>query len=66
MAPDDLIGSDNDRTNPCSDPAEEEIEKEFFRPPVIFQFSTEHPERQEVEEDMEETSMKKHVRDKLP
>jgi hypothetical protein len=62
----ELIWSKNNSTNSCSDSAEEEIKKESLGSPVVFQFSTEHPEGQEVEENMRKSPMKKHVSEELP
>ena len=38
------VGSENDRTDPCCNAAEEEVLREPPGSPVIFQLPTEHPE----------------------
>jgi len=61
-----LEGSEKSGTKTCTDSTEQKISYELFRSKIVFQLSSEHPEGQEVEEDMEESSVKKNVRAQLP
>jgi hypothetical protein len=63
---DELIGSDKNRAQTGPNPTEEEVFQKLSRPPVTFQFSSEHIEGQKIEEKMGESSVKKDVGEELP
>ena len=61
-----VMGREEDRADPCTDPAEKEKSQKLFRSPVTFQFSSEHPESQKIEDNMGQSSVKEDVGGKLP
>jgi hypothetical protein len=61
-----LVWRENDRADPCSNPAEEKVKKKLPGTPVVFELSAKHPKGEEVEEDMLKASMKEDIGKKLP
>lgn len=53
-------------TDTRTDAAEQKKSQKLLRSPVVFQFSAEHPEGQEVKQEMEDPSVEKDVRTQLP
>jgi hypothetical protein len=61
-----LIWSDENGADAGADSAKKEIEQELSRSPVIFQFSPEHPESQEIEEEVCDSAMEEDIGEDLP